>query len=468
MSTSHTALGPTEALCSFICKLSFVDLPGHVVERSKDLVLDYVGVTLLGATLDWSTRLRNVTLLEQGRQESTVLGYGQVPARAAAMVNGAAAHAVEFDDTHDESLGHPGAVVMSAALAMGEALDASGKNFLAALVAGYEAQCRIGAALGRALIERGFHPTATLGVFGSAAAAGHLIGLSGSSLISALGSAASMSSGVMQFSEDPENTMIKRLHAGLPAERGILAVQLASAGFTGPRGAVEGDFGFARVFAGISQLDRITLGLGHHFEMERISVKLYPCCKQFHALIEAIHACRLRDPFSPDEVVAIEPFGPKSMIDTHMEYRCESMMAAQYSLPYVAAASILLDVSSPLAFEADMRHRVDLLALADKVKPVVDQELQAMYPRRFPAGVRIMLRDGRSLSHAVLDARSSPGNPIGHDDIEKKFRILTGPILRPEQQDEIVGVIARLDTTASVRDLAALLRDSLVPVSKVN
>ena len=108
------------------------------------------------------------------------------------------------------------------------------------------------------------------------------------------------------------------------------------------------------------------------------------------------------------------------------------------------------------------------LLIKRKVKPVVDQELQAMYPRRFPAGVRIMLRDGRSLSHAVLDARSSPGNPIGHDDIEKKFRILTGPILRPEQQDEIVGVIARLDTTASVRDLAALLRDSLLPASKVN
>jgi 2-methylcitrate dehydratase PrpD len=452
--------GPTRTLARFVSGIRYRALPKPVVERAKDLVLDHVGVSIVGAQLPWTQRVRAVVLAD-GRGDSTLYGGGRVSPRNAALANGAAGHAIEFDDTHDESLGHPGCVVIPAALALAEARDASGRDFLTAMVAGYEAQCRVGSPLGRPLIERGMHPTATCGVFGSAAAAGHLLGLREDALVSAFGSAISMASGVMQFSEDPAGTMIKRLHGGLPAERGLLAALLASSGYSGPRQSIEGKYGFAAVLAAASaNLDRITDGLGERFEIERISVKLYPCCKQFHSLIEAVAECRAKERFGAADIAAIEPFGPRAMIDTHMEYRPASTMSAQYSLPYTTAVALLLDPTDPESFEASARARKDVLALVDLVKPVQDEALQAHYPRRFPGGIRLRLRDGRQVEASVLDSRSSPERPITHEDVQRKFLSLTASLLSPARQQRIIERVATLER-GSVRDLAALLRAPL-------
>jgi 2-methylcitrate dehydratase PrpD len=303
------------------------------------------------------------------------------------------------------------------------------------------------------------HPTATCGVFGAAAAAGHLLGLREDALVSAFGSAISMASGVMQFSEDPAGTMVKRLHGALPAERGMLAALLAASGFSGPRQGVEGRYGFARVLADTGiDLGRITADLGARFEIERISVKLYPCCKQFHSLIEAIAEVRAQTPFEVRDIVGLEPFGPRAMIDTHMEYRPASTMSAQYSLPYTTAIALLLDPSAPASFEAAARARKDVIALAALVKPVVDDELQAHYPRRFPGGIRVVLRDGRKVEARVLDSRSSPERPITSADVEHKFRALTSSLLTASRQQRIIEAVASLDRDTSVRELAALLR----------
>ena len=250
--------GATRAIAETAAALRFRALPRHVAERAKDLVLDHLGVTLYGACLPWSCKVREIVLADGGKAASTIYGSRRVPARAAALANGTAAHAIEFDDTHDESLSHPACAILPAAFAIAEETGASGRDFLAAMVAGYEAQCRFGAPLGNAIIRRGFHPTATLGVFGATAAVANLLRLDAGRIVSAFGSGASMSSGVMQFTEDAEGTMIKRLHAGLPAERGILAARLAAIDFTGPRGAIEGTWGIGRVFAGVTDLGRVT------------------------------------------------------------------------------------------------------------------------------------------------------------------------------------------------------------------
>lgn len=460
------ATEPTLAIAQAVAALRPRALPAHVVERAKDLVLDHLGVTLYGACLPWSQKVREVVLEEGGRPQSTIYGSRRVPARAAALANGAAGHAIELDDTHDESLSHPGCVILPATFAMAEALGSSGRDFLAAMVAGYEAQCRIGAALGNELIRRGFHPTATCGVFGAAAAAGNLLRLDAATIVSAFGSGGSMCSGVMQFTEDPAGTMIKRLHAGLPAERGILAAKLAARGFAGPRQAVEGHWGFARVFAGNPNLDRITEGLGERFEIERITVKLYPCCKLFHSLIEAIENCRRERPFTPDDVVGIEPFGPRNMIDTHMVHRPLSTMAAQYSLPYACAAAIVFDATDPDSFGEKRLGHQGALRIADLVKPVVDDALEAMFPRRFAGGVRIRLRDGQVLTSTVLDSRSSPDMPIGREEIQAKFRTLTSAIISAGRQERIMEATANLDRLASIGELTALLRGIVLPSPK--
>jgi len=466
-SSSHVATNnATARIAETAATLRLDSLPSHVIERAKDLVLDHLGVTLYGTLLPWSQHVRAIVISEGGAKESSLYGGDHgVPARAAALANGAAAHAIEFDDTHDESLNHPGAVIMPTAIAMAEALERSGSELIAAIVAGYETQCRIGSALGSDLIRYGFHPTATCGVFGSAAAAGSLLRLDTAKMIGALGLCGSMSSGSMQFSEDPLGTMIKRLHAGLPAERGVLAAKLSANGFTGPRNAIEGQWGFARAFARQEQLDRITLGLGEQFEIERITVKLYPCCKMFHSLIEAIETCQREHEFEADDIARIEPFGPRNMMDTHMEYRPQSTMSAQYSLPYACAAAIVLNPSDPDAYNEKARALESVRKIMDLVEPSVSDELEAMFPRRFAAGVRITLRSGKVLAHTVLDARSSPDVPIGREEIQSKFRTLTSAMLSPDEQQRMIDLVVNLDQMSSIRELRHLLRSAACPNS---
>lgn len=461
--SGHVPPGATLALARTVTALRASDLPAHVIERAKDLVLDHVGVSLYGACMPWSRQVRALIQAEGGCAQSTVYGAGRVPERAAALVNGVAAHAIELDDTHDESLGHPGCVVLPAAFAVAESTGASGSDFLAAMVAGYEAQCRIGMAVGNALVQRGFHPTATCGVYGATAAAASLLRLDAAALVSAFGSAGSMSSGVMQFTEDPQGTMIKRMFGGLPAERGVLAARLAAGGFSGPHQALEGRWGFAPVFAGVTDLACVTEGLGQRFAVERITVKLHACCKLFHSLIEAIQNCRRERDFAAEDVVAITPFGPRNMMDTHMERRPQSTMSAQYSLPWACAAAIVADPADPGSFSGSSLQDPRAQRIADLVQPEVDARLHAMFPQHFTGGVRIRLRDGQQLTSTVIDSRSSPELPIGRAEIQAKFEALTRGFLAPAHQARIVEATARLDRLESIAGFTALLRDIDLP-----
>src|ERR1700761_8528429 len=270
---------PTGALIAAISAMTLERIPEDLIVRTKALILDHLGVSLYGASLEWCRIVRETLGLEGARGASSIYGGGLTSARNAALINGTAGHAIELDDAHDESLSHPGCVVIPAALAVAELQESTGAEFLAAVVAGYEAQGRIGATLSSSLIKQGYHPTAQIGVFGAVTAAAKLLKLPEREFTWAFGLAGSMASGIMKFTQDPEGTMVKRLHAGMPAERGVLAAQLASRGFTGPRNIIEGDFGYATTFAEGADLSRITRNLGEVFEITKISVKLYPCCR---------------------------------------------------------------------------------------------------------------------------------------------------------------------------------------------
>jgi 2-methylcitrate dehydratase PrpD len=449
---------PTRALIAAVKAMALDRLPKDVVVRAKDLVLDHLGVSLYGTSLEWCRIVRETIEFEGGRAESSVYGGGLTTARNAALINGTAGHAIELDDAHDESLSHPGCVVIPAALAVAEAEGATGADFLAAVVAGYEAQGRIGAALSGALIKQGYHPTAQIGVFGATAAAAKLLKLPEREFTWAFGLAGSMASGIMKFTQDPAGTMVKRLHAGMPAERGILAATLAAAGFTGPRAIVEGDYGYAKIFTGVEDLSRMTSGLGETFEISSISVKLYACCRMFHALIEAIAACRADPSFAADQIEEIRTFGPANMIDGHLERRPLSPMSAQYSLPYTAAVAVLADASEPASFDTETMRRSDILAMGDKVKAAVDPELEALYPRKYAGRVEFVLRNGKTIGKTVLDSRSTPANPISSEAIVQKFLSVTSGPLSPSRQRQIIDAVMSLEKATGVSELATLLR----------
>ena len=173
------------------------------------------------------------------------------------------------------------------------------------------------------------------------------------------------------------------------------------------------------------------------------------------------HVWRAREStrFDVKDIVALEPFGPLAMIDTHMMYRPDSTMSAQYSLPYTVAVALMLNPADLESFEAAARGRSDLQRLSDLVAPRVDEKLQAAFPRKMAGGIRITLRDGSIMSRQVVDSRSSPDRLVDAEAVEHKFRTLTARILTPDAQQRIINGVRQLDAARPVRELASLLAD---------
>lgn len=452
----------TSQLCSFLAGLEFGRIPQRVTERAKDLMLDHLAVAMHASTLPWSRIVREHVLAQGDRAESTVYGYSAALPRNAALANATAAHGIELDDTHDESLSHPGAVVIPVALALAESRVSSGRELLTAIVAGYEAQCRAGAAATESLLAHGFHPTAAAGVFGATAAAARLLGLGAAELESAFGLAASMASGVMQFTEDADGTMVKRLHAGIPAQNGILAAELASRGYRGPRGAIDGRYGFARVFArGEYNLERLTRGLGEAWEIDAVSIKLYACCRLFHSFIDAMRECRTNASWQAADVEAVRVLGPKAMYEGRMQNRPRSVMSAQYSIPYAVAATLMLDPRDPRSFSEETMVRADVLAMIDRVSPQHAPQLDSYFPARFPGGVCIRLKNGETVERTLIDSIGTPMRPLDRDGIKDKSRTLVAGLIEPVQQERIADAVFAIDRRDGVAQLMGLLRDSL-------
>ena len=448
--------GLTAHLASLAAGLDAAAIPSSTVERTKLLVADHVGVSLRGFDEAWTRIVRDAALAEGAAPVAALYDGSATSVRNAALVNGTAGHALELDDTHDRSLTHPGTVVIPAAIAMAQQARSTGRELLTAIVAGYEVQGRIGMHIGQAMIERGVHPTASLGVFGAAAAAGRLLRLDVDAMTSAFGIAASMSAGLMQFSQDPQGTMVKRLYGGLPAERGVLAAQLAASGYTGPRESIEGRFGVARVLAdrAIAALDENSGG----FVVDEISVKLYACCRNFHALIDAALWCMARAPFSVDDIERVEVRGPRAMIEHHLEARPRSTMAAQYSLPFTTAVALLGDASDPSWFGDASRDDAALLALVDKVVPFHDEAFQRAFPAHFGGAMTIVARDGSRIEHRVLDSKGTAAQPADRAMLHAKFAAMTATRLVDVERQRLLEAIDALDGTMSIDALIVALR----------
>lgn len=450
-------MSPTQALTSFVATTTAASLPAHLFDRANELLLDHGAVVLAGLELPWSRMIRDQALHDGGPAESSLYGGGKVAARNAALANATIAHSIELDDTHIPSLSHMSAVTFPAALAVAEARGASGRDFLLAYIVGCEVMGRIGRAAEQPLLDNGFHPTASLGVFGAAAAAASLMKLSAAQISNAFGLALSMAAGAMQFSLDPEGTMVKRLHAGLPAERGILAAMLAARGFSGPAAAIEGDRGFLKLFAGHQDASRVVDGLGREFMLDDMSVKVNACCLHFAALVDAVSLSQARLSATAESIKSIEVFGPKALLTGHMEYRPRSVMAAQYSLPYVTAATLALDPRDPHSFSDASMARPDIQALSDRVTAREDAELQKLFPAKFPAGVRMELKNGKSAETIVEDGLGTAGRPITRLEIEGKFDALSKSYPQP-LRDNLFNAIAEIDRASNVQRLAKGLR----------
>lgn len=416
-------------------------LDARDVEEVSRLLLDYSGCAYSGTKQPAARALHRWAGAYAGSGACGLLAGGpRVPAPVAALVNGTAAHSYELDDTHDATLSHPGAVVISAALAVAAETGSSGAEVMAAIVAGYETVARIGAAANALnVIEYGFHPTALFGGFGAAAAAGLLRRVDADTLLCAWGHALSLASGSTQFSDEAKGTDTKRTHAGYAAQQGVLAIEFACAGVEAPRQPIDGKYGFLHLYGRDPRPERLTAQTAH-FAIHDISMKPYACCRQFHSAIDG-----LRDATSDfstlDGIRGITIRGPRILEDQHMLMRPESPMAAQYSLPFVVGATLAFGPGRFDAFAAENLADKNILRWADSVRVEYDEELQACFPEHFGTEVEVEFADGRRETRRVLDSRGTPALPLSWEQIAEKADGLTAgmePALDMERLQEAV------------------------------
>ncbi len=447
----------TRALSDFcVLEVRWDRLPIAVRERTKELVLDFAGVALRGSREASSAPAIDLTRAWSAGGRAGVLGTDiRAPAAWAALANGAMAHAIEMDDVTMESSLHPGVAVIPAALAMAQELDASPTAFLEAVVAGYEVTMRVGNALNPAsAYARGFHPTGVAGAFGSATAASKVLGLDADTLTQALGIAGTMAAGSLEYLADGSWT--KRLNAGWAAHGGIVAASLAQRGFTGPSTALEGRLGALHAYSDEPLVDRLLEGLGQgSFQVERVSIKPYACCRYNHGLIDGMLALRREHSLHAEDVAEIRlgvlTGGAGLVADPIEQKRAPAnVVDAQFSAPFAAALALVKGSAGFRDYsQANVDDR-DIRALMLRSSCVLEAELDAVYPRQWPAWVEVRLRDGRVHRVDVPYAYGEPENPVSRASLIDKFVDLASVCLEPDSATRLAQEILRLDEAADL------------------
>jgi 2-methylcitrate dehydratase PrpD len=423
---------PESAVTPALAELAAAADPGPAEhERARLLLADYLAVAAAGAAEESAVAARRA-VLPASAGPAAVLGTGRTAAlRDAALVNGISAHSLELDDTHEPSSSHPGTVVWTALLAA-SARPAPVPAFLDGGVVGYQVMASVGELLGPAeLYRRGVHPTAICGVFGAAAAVGRLRGLDAAALRRAFGIALSMSAGSMAYLSDGAWT--KRFHSGAAAAGGILAVELAESGFTGPMDAFGDPSGLVHIYGGTRTGARAGAVLGHAAGLPAVhetSVKFHPCCRYMHGvmdLLAAHHAGGGRTD-GLDRIDCGVLSAGMGLVGTPLARKrtVTNMVDAQFSMPFGAALTLARGASTVQDFRDAAKVAPELQPWMDIVHTHTSEALEAAYPARWGAEVTLRFADGDVVELRTAAFRGSPGWPAGRPEVAGKAATLLG------------------------------------------
>lgn len=461
MSASTPSLqeNATADLAAFASALTFEQIPADVVARVRLSFLDGIGVCLYGATLPWTRHVQDLACAQGARPLATIFATRHKTSWSqAALANATAGHAFEMDDIHTESVVHPNSLTVPIAVGYAEAQPGvSGRELMAAIVAGCEVGTRIGNAATTKLFLNGFHPQGTSGAFVAAATAGHLLGLDAHAMQNALGIGGSMAAGLMAAQE---GAMVKRLHAGRAAEGGVYAAELAKRGFTGISDVIEAGYGgFLSSFARTPNVVRLTEGLGTVWETQRVGFKLYPNVTSIHASLDALRHIMRANGLGARDIRAVEVgCGHMTYVHTAWTYRDGGVTAAQMNMFYGLAAMATAGGVTVADYTPERMEDPALLGFIPRITIREDAELEAMGHRfRHACRMKVTTMDGRVLEHEILYRRGSADSDVGQEEIRRKFAGNVRGLLSDADRDRVVELIEVLDTKEHVRELCDIL-----------
>lgn len=417
----------TKTLAGYAAGLSHDEIPAHVLERAKLLLIDTVGIGYRGSRVGWIDIVRRFVGDPCPGPAATfaeVAGRGR--AETAALVNGMLVHGLEMDSLRRPGVGvHPGASIVPAALAVAQERGADGKELLTAIVAACEVLIRVGKATRHTIEAKGFHAPAISGPYGAAVAAGRLFGLDAARMASALGIAGSMSGGLLQFAAGG-GPLVKRLHLGRSAEGGVAAARWAHCGLAGPDAVLEGRYGFLNGYCGESEPAALVAGLGETYETLTICFKRYACHITAHMPVFAIEQFRAETDFVPAEVVSVAVRGSQRMVDHNADPHPADPIAASYSVPFCVAVAIAGRQHDPESFGAASLDDPQMRRLRDVVR--IEKREGSGGHSDWTAEVEITLRDGRVLRRYQEDFPGTPTMPPSAAQVGERFLRLAGPV----------------------------------------
>lgn len=450
----------TARLAEFIVKTQLRDCPDDAVAQVRRAALDTLGVTLAGAGEPPARAVRAVARAEGGTPLCTVLGTALRTAPGwAALANGAAGHAHDFDDTSFTLMGHPSVPLLSTALACAEAEMTDGAAVVLAYVLGFEVDAAVGAAVNPGHYTRGWHATASIGTLGCAAAAARLLALDVAQTRHALGIAASLASGL----KENFGSMTKPYHAGHAARNGVLAAQLAREGLTASDTALDGRQGYAAAFGGGALPDEALDGLGRRWQLTAsgIAVKPYPSCALTHAAIDALLDLRAAHGLTPVQVAAVE-VGVNRVAPDVLRYDVPATgLEGKFSMPYCAAVALAEGVVGLEAFEDAAVRKPQVRDLTGRVRMVVDPDLPDGREQHAWSRVTVRLTDGRTLTAPPRGASGHPDQPLSAEQLRAKFLTCATRAIPRAEAEGVADQVARLEEVPDIRALTSRLAGAL-------
>ena len=421
----------------------------EVLHHAKRAVIDWYAALLPGAIVSPAVFLEK-SLSEELDHGGARLALGRsATVRAAALINGTAAHAVEVDDIFRDGIYHPGAPTIAAALALAQANGATGAQLLRAVIVGYEISTRIGTAMGRVHYKY-WHNTGTIGVFGACSAAAELLGLDAKRFAHALATVTTFSAGLQQaFRMD---SMSKPLHAGRAAEAGVTAALAAREGLTGSLYVIEGEAGFGRAMSDGPDWQKATDGLGKNFNICRMTFKNHTCCGHAFAAIDGALALQSRMKIAAREIERIHVGSYRAAKEVSGYESPKTPAEARFSLKYVVATALTHGSVRLAAFEPARLEDPVTRSLMKRISVSIDPELDASFPHQRAARVAFVARDGRREELLQPTRIGDPDAPLSDAQLEGKYLELAAPVLGEVRARELLARLWKLEQSKAITD----------------